>query len=82
MREMSLGLAITVRRELMGFSLRELSDKAGISYSFLASICNGSRQNISFNKINSIAHALEFPNGIALIQWMMALETFMKGGEQ
>jgi transcriptional regulator with XRE-family HTH domain len=53
----SLGRAIKVRRAELDLSRRDLAEAAGLSYSYLAEIENGSKQPSS-KALSSIAHAL------------------------
>ncbi|WP_051663098.1 helix-turn-helix domain-containing protein [Alicyclobacillus macrosporangiidus] len=53
----SIGEKVAYLREQRGWTLKELSDRSGVSVSHISAIENGTRPNPSIDRVKRIAHA-------------------------
>lgn len=60
----NFGLLIKHRRKAMGYSLKELEDRSGVSSGYINRLENNQRRSPSITKILQIAGALSIPNEV------------------
>lgn len=63
---MNIGERVRQIREMKGISLRELSRRSGVNPSYMSSLENGKRNNISTKMLKKIAGALGVPVSVLL----------------